>query len=75
VDLPKTLNQRSAAELLEAHGWTRTRGGRHVVKMEKPGHRPITLPAHKRRDYPAGLTAAILRQAGLKRPGDATNGD
>jgi predicted RNase H-like HicB family nuclease len=30
--------------LLEANGWTETAGGKHVVKMTKPGHRPITLP-------------------------------
>ncbi len=43
-----------------------TRGGKHVVKMTKPGARPITLPHHKNRDYPPGLATAILRQAGLK---------
>jgi predicted RNA binding protein YcfA (HicA-like mRNA interferase family) len=64
--LPRVLNQRTAKRLLQAHGWTETVGGKHVVKMTKPGHRPITLPAYKRRDYPPGLTAAILREAGLK---------
>ena len=34
--------------------------------MTKPGHRPITLPQHKGRDYQPGLTSAILRQAGLR---------
>jgi predicted RNA binding protein YcfA (HicA-like mRNA interferase family) len=61
----KTLNPRGMKKLLEANGWLETVGGKHVVKMEKPGHRPITLPANKRRDYPPGLRAAILRQAGL----------
>jgi predicted RNA binding protein YcfA (HicA-like mRNA interferase family) len=60
------LNQKSARKLLERNGWTMTRGGKHVVKMTKPGARPITLPHHKNRDYPPGLTTAILRQAGLK---------
>lgn len=60
------LNQRTAKALLEANGWVETVGGKHAVKMEKPGQRPITLPANKRRDYPKGLTSAILRQAGLK---------
>ena len=60
------LNQKSAQKLLESNGWTMVRGGKHVVKMTKPGQRPITLPHHKNRDYPAGLTSAILRQAGLK---------
>ena len=59
-------NQRSMKRLLEANGWTETLGGKHVVKMEKPGHRPITLPTHRGADYSPGLTSAILRQAGLK---------
>ena len=62
---PKVLNQRGMKKLLEANGWVETVGGKHMVKMEKPGHRPITLPANKRRDYPSGLRAAILKQAGL----------
>lgn len=66
--MPSSLNQRSAKALLEANGWVATRGGKHVVKMEKQGQRPITLPANKREDFPKGLTAAILRQAGLKGP-------
>ena len=45
-DLPTTLDQKSARKLLEAHGWTRTKGGKHVIKMEKQGKRPITLPKH-----------------------------
>jgi len=60
-------NQRSLKRLLEANGWTETMGGKHVVKMTKPGHRPITLPHDKESGgYTPGLTAAILRQAGLK---------
>lgn len=60
-------DQRSIKRLLEANGWTETRGGTHVVKMTKPGHRPITLPHDKGGGgYARGLTAAILRQAGLK---------
>ena len=62
---PKTLNQASAKKLLIAHDWTETLGGKHNVKMEKPGHRPITLPRHKGADYGSGLRAAILRQAGI----------
>jgi len=61
-----TLNQKTAIRLLEEHGWTRTTGGKHQVKMIKAGRRPITLPSHKGRDYSSGLTAAILRQAGLR---------
>jgi hypothetical protein len=63
---PKVLNQRSAKKLLEAHGWTETLGGKHVVKMEKLGRRPITLPHDKGTGgYPPGLRSAILREAGL----------
>jgi len=61
----KLLNQRRAIKLLRDHGWERARGGKHVVKMVKPGRRPITLPAHRRRDYGPAPTKAILRQAGL----------
>lgn len=64
--LPRVLSQKKAVELLTAHGWTLSQGGKHVVKMEKPGHRPITLPAHKRAEYGPELTNGILRAAGLK---------
>lgn len=57
------LNQKSAIKLLRAHGWSKTAGGKHNVKMTKAAHRPITLPKHKGQDYGAGLTRAILRQA------------
>lgn len=67
--LPRVLNQRTAKQLLERHGWTETLGGKHVVKMEKPGCRPITLPMHHGGDYSRSLTAAILREAGLKEGG------
>lgn len=65
--MPRRLNQRSAIKLLAAHGWTRGAGGKHNVKMTRPGRRPITLPSHRGQDYGAGLTAAILRQAGIDR--------
>ncbi len=65
-ELPRVLNQRSAKQLLEASGWTETIGGKHAVKMTKKGQRPITLPMHGGDDYSRDLTAAILRQAGLK---------
>ena len=64
---PARHNQRSMKRLLEANGWTETAGGKHVVKMTKSGHRPITLPHDKSGGgYPIGLAMAILRQAGLK---------
>lgn len=60
-------NQQSMRKLLEANGWTVTTGGKHVVKMTKPGHRPITLPHDKGGGgYPIGLTMAIMREAGLR---------
>lgn len=43
--LPRVLNQQSAKRLLEDNGWEETLGGKHVVKMEKPGRRPIALQA------------------------------
>jgi len=52
-------------QFLQDNGWTQTLGGKHVIKMIKPGERPITLPMHKGRDYSRGLSASILRQAGL----------
>jgi predicted RNA binding protein YcfA (HicA-like mRNA interferase family) len=64
--LPRVLSQRTARQLLEDNGWAETIGGKHVVKMTKPGHRPVTLPSHGGDDYSRDLTAAILRQAGLK---------
>jgi predicted RNA binding protein YcfA (HicA-like mRNA interferase family) len=61
----KLLSQKKAVKLLEEHGWTLVAGGKHVVKMKKPGCRPITLPKHKGQDYGKGLTAKVLKQAGL----------
>jgi predicted RNA binding protein YcfA (HicA-like mRNA interferase family) len=66
VPIGGTLSQKKAIKLLKANGWTQSRGGKHQVKMTKPGCRPITLPQHKGRAYPAGLAHSILRQAGLK---------
>lgn len=62
---PKVLNQASAKKLLKADGWEEKKGGKHAVLMTKPGYRPISLPANKRRDYPKGLRDAILKQAGF----------
>ncbi|MGH9107968.1 MAG: type II toxin-antitoxin system HicA family toxin [Acidimicrobiales bacterium] len=64
TDSPKLLSQATAITWLESLGWTKERGGSHVVKMTKPGCRPITLPAHKGADYGKGLKATIVRQAG-----------
>lgn len=43
--MTKLLNQKTAAKLLGEHGWTEGVGGKHNVKMTKPGHRPITAEA------------------------------
>jgi predicted RNA binding protein YcfA (HicA-like mRNA interferase family) len=64
--IPRTMNQREAQALLESNGWKRTLGGKHVVKMEKEGRRPITLPSCNGEQYSVGLTSRILTQAGLK---------
>jgi len=53
-------------QAVEGNGWTQARGGKHQVKMTKEGHRPITLPQHKGRDYQPGLTSAILKQPELQ---------
>jgi predicted RNA binding protein YcfA (HicA-like mRNA interferase family) len=63
--MSKLLSQKTARKLLEGHGWCKTTGGKHVVKMEKAGMRPITLPKHKGGDYSIGLSRAILKQAGI----------
>lgn len=64
--LPKRLSQATAKKLLEQEGWIKTLGGKHNIKMEKPGQRPITLPRHKGETYSPGLTTGILRSAKLK---------
>lgn len=57
--------QKEWIRILQDSGWTRDRGGKHQVKMTKPGERPITLPENKRRAYSKGFEAALRRQAGL----------
>jgi predicted RNA binding protein YcfA (HicA-like mRNA interferase family) len=74
-DLPRVLNQQKAKKLLVAEGWTETLGGKHSVKMEKEGFRPITLPMHHGEDYAASLASAILRKVGLKRGSDDESAD
>jgi predicted RNA binding protein YcfA (HicA-like mRNA interferase family) len=59
------LNQKRSVRLLKEHGWARTAGGKHGIKMTKQGERPITLPHHRGADYSKGLTQAILKQAGI----------
>lgn len=61
--MPQT--QKQWIKLLRQHGWAQETGGKHQVKMTKPGRRPITLPDNKRRAYSKGFEAALRRQAGL----------
>ncbi|MGI9113244.1 MAG: type II toxin-antitoxin system HicA family toxin [Gaiellaceae bacterium] len=63
--MAKLLNQAAARKLMEADGWVVARGGKHVVKMTKPGMRPVTLPFHGGQAYGKALSAAIRKQAGL----------
>lgn len=57
--------QREWIKRLQLEGWTKERGGKHQVKMTKPGMRPITLPENKREVYSKGFKAQLRRQAGL----------
>jgi predicted RNA binding protein YcfA (HicA-like mRNA interferase family) len=63
--MAKLLNQRTAIKLLEKHGWTKTAGGKHGVKMVRSGYRPITLPTHRGQDYGLDLTRRILKEADI----------
>lgn len=67
--LPRTMTQQEAIRLLERYGWTQEVGGKHQVKMTKPGCRPITLPYHRGQVYAVGLAQRILKQAGLTAEG------
>jgi predicted RNA binding protein YcfA (HicA-like mRNA interferase family) len=60
--MPNVLNQKAAQRLAEENGWCRTQGGKHNVKMEKPGFRPVTLPQHGGQDYGKDLSSRIRRQ-------------
>jgi predicted RNA binding protein YcfA (HicA-like mRNA interferase family) len=58
--------QKEWIKRLQRAGWMLERGGKHQVKMTKPGRRPITLPANKRRAYSKGFEAQLYREAGLQ---------
>lgn len=51
------LSQKTARELALANGWVETQGGKHNVKMEKAGCRPVTLPHHGGKDWGKDLSA------------------
>lgn len=54
--------QKQWIKKLLADGWALERGGKHQVKMTKPGCRPITLPENKRRTYSKGFEAQLRRE-------------
>ncbi len=58
--------QKEWIKRLQDDGWMLDRGGKHQVKMTKPGQRPITLPENKRRAYSKGFEAQLRREAGLQ---------
>jgi hypothetical protein len=62
LDRPKLLSQKKAKKYLEGLGYTETQGGKHNIKMEKGGCRPITLPRHRGQDYSKDFTAQIYRE-------------
>lgn len=59
------LTQKQWIARLKLEGWTVERGGKHQVKMTKPGRRPITLPEKKREAYSKKFEGELRRQAGL----------
>jgi len=64
---PNVLSQGTAEKFLEGMGYRRAKKSKqHAVKMVQDGKPPITLPYHRKGDYGKGLTADILRQAGVK---------
>jgi predicted RNA binding protein YcfA (HicA-like mRNA interferase family) len=62
----RLLNQRRAIDLLQKHGWTLDRGGKHAVKMVKEGWAPVALPRHHGGDYSKRLTHKICKEAGIE---------
>ncbi|HEY1688358.1 MAG TPA: type II toxin-antitoxin system HicA family toxin [Solirubrobacteraceae bacterium] len=58
--MPST--QKEWIKRLQSEGWTLERGGKHQVKMTKPGRRPITLPENHRRAYGKGMEAQLRRE-------------
>jgi predicted RNA binding protein YcfA (HicA-like mRNA interferase family) len=62
----KRYSQKELIKKLKEHGWTQSTGGKHQVKMTRQGSRPITIPEFKGETLPVGLSAAILKQAGIE---------
>jgi predicted RNA binding protein YcfA (HicA-like mRNA interferase family) len=62
----KRYTQKELIKTLKDHGWKRSTGGKHQVKMVREGDRPVTIPEFKGETLPVGLTQAILKQAGIE---------
>ncbi len=71
MTLPRTQTQ--WIKVLGRNGWRQQAGGKHQVKMTKPGRRPVTLPDNHRRAYSRGFEAQLRRETGLDR-GDYPTG-
>ncbi|HYP22981.1 MAG TPA: type II toxin-antitoxin system HicA family toxin, partial [Actinomycetota bacterium] len=65
VEKPRRYTQKELQKRLEAAGWVKTTGGKHVVKMVKPGRRAITIPICRGETLSVGLCRRILKQAGI----------
>ncbi|MEJ7798369.1 MAG: type II toxin-antitoxin system HicA family toxin [Solirubrobacteraceae bacterium] len=61
--MPQT--QKEWIRVLQDSGWTRDRGGKHQVKMTKPGERPDHAAREQAPRLQQGFEAALRRQAGL----------
>jgi hypothetical protein len=66
--MPQT--QKQWIKRLLGEGWTKERGGKHQVKMTKPGCRPITLPENKRRAYSKGFESQLRCELKAAEEGD-----
>ena len=62
--MPET--QKQWIKRLKSEGWTQGRGGKHQVKMSKPGHRPITLPEHKAMPTQRASKASFVSKQGFR---------
>lgn len=61
----RRYTQKQMKKRMETEGWVNTGGGKHVIKMSKPGHRPVTIPFCGGETLDIGLSQAILKQAGI----------
>lgn len=60
------MDGKTVIKLLEQAGWkhTRTRGSHHILK--KPGHLPIVVPVHGKKDLKVGTLKNIEKITGIK---------